>query len=62
MGLPIGSGAVEGMCKSLVEGRCKQSGMRNWTHAGAEAGLRLRAAQFDEDFHPLWQAHLRPAA
>jgi len=62
MGLPIGSGAVEGMCKSLVEGRCKQSGMRNWSHAGAEAGLRLRAAQFDEDFHPLWQAHLRPAA
>lgn len=61
-GLPIGSGPVESMCKALVGGRCKQAGMRNWTRAGAEAVLRLRAAQFDEDFHPLWQAHLRPAA
>ena len=61
-GLPIGSGPVESMCKALVGGRCKQAGMRNWTRAGAEAVLRLRSAQFDDDFHPLWEAHLCPAA
>ncbi|MGQ9576777.1 MAG: hypothetical protein ACUVUC_15830 [Thermoguttaceae bacterium] len=51
-GLPVGSGAVESMCKSLVGGRFKQAGMRNWTRRGAEAVLRLRAAQFDGDFAP----------
>jgi hypothetical protein len=61
-GLPIGSGPVESACKTLVGGRCKQAGMRNWRREGAEAVLRLRAAQYDEDFGPLWQAHLRPAA
>lgn len=60
-GLPVGSGAVESMCKTLVGGRCKQAGMRNWTRRGAEAVLRLRAAQFDDDFGPLWDAHLRLA-
>jgi hypothetical protein len=60
--LPVGSGPVESMCKALVGGRCKQAGMRNWTRPGAEAVLRLRAAQFDGDFHPLWEARLRPAA
>lgn len=58
-GLPIGSGPVESMCKSLVGGRCKQAGMRNWTRPGAEAVLRLRAAQYDGDFPDLWEAHLR---
>jgi hypothetical protein len=60
-GLPIGSGPVESACKSLVGGRCKQAGMRNWRREGAEAVLRLRAAQYDEDFGPLWEAHLRRA-
>jgi len=36
--------------------------MRNWRREGAEAVLRLRAAQYDEDFGPLWEAHLRRAA
>ena len=61
-GLPVGSGAVESMCKTLVGGRCKQAGMRNWTRRGAEAVLRLRAAQLDGDFGPLWDARLRLAA
>jgi hypothetical protein len=61
-GLPIGSGPVEAMCKTLVGGRCKQAGMRNWTRRGAEAVLRLRAAQFDDDFRPLWETRLAPAA
>lgn len=62
MGLPIGSGPVESACKSLVGGRCKQAGMRNWRRRGAEAVLRLRAAQIDGEFGPLWDARLRPAA
>lgn len=61
-GLPVGSGAVESMCKTLVGTRCKQAGMRNWTRRGAEAVLRLRAAQSDGDFGPLWDAHLRLAS
>jgi len=62
LGLPIGSGPVESACKSLVGGRCKQAGMRNWRRSGAEAVLRLRAAQMDDEFGPLWDARLRRAA
>lgn len=62
LGLPIGSGPVESACKTLVGGRCKQAGMRNWRRRGAEAVLRLRAAQIDADFGPLWDARLRRAA
>jgi Uncharacterised protein family (UPF0236) len=62
MGLPIGSGQVEAQCKTLVGGRCKQAGMRNWTYAGAEALLRLRAAKQDGTFDDLWTAKLRLAA
>src|SRR5262245_36904576 len=62
LGLPIGSGQVEAQCKTLVGGRCKQAGMRNWTYAGAEALLRLRAAKHDGSFDGLWTAKLRLAA
>jgi hypothetical protein len=61
-GLPIGSGPVESACKTLVGGRCKQAGMRNWRRRGAEAVLRFRAAQIDEEFCPLWDARLRRTA
>jgi AhpD family alkylhydroperoxidase len=47
LGLPIGSGEVEAQCKTLVGGRCKLAGMRNWKYAGAENVLRLRAALQD---------------
>lgn len=60
--LPVGSGPVESACKTLVGGRCKQAGMRNWRRGGAEAVLRLRAAQIDDEFGPLWHARLRRAA
>ncbi len=62
LGLPVGSGQVEAQCKSLVGARCKQAGMRNWTFAGAEAVLRLRAALQDGSYVRLWQQRLRPAA
>jgi hypothetical protein len=62
LGLPVGSGQVEAQCKTLVGARCKQAGMRNWTYAGAEAVLRLRAARQDGSFDALWDRQLRPAA
>jgi Uncharacterised protein family (UPF0236) len=62
LGLAVGSGPVEGACKSLVGARCKQAGMRNWTYGGAEGILRLRAARQDGTFDKLWEQHLRIAA
>jgi transposase len=62
LGLPVGSGEVEAQCKTLVGARCKQAGMRNWTYAGAEAVLRLRAAKQDGSFNALWKRELRLAA
>jgi hypothetical protein len=53
---------VEAQCKSLVGGRCKQAGMRNWTYAGTESLLRLRAAKQDATFDDLWTARLQLAA
>ena len=53
LGLPIGSGEVEAQCKTLVQARCKQAGMR-WSREGAEHLLRVRCAvrdgSFDESF------------
>lgn len=62
LGLPIGSGQVEAQCKTLVGARCKQAGMRNWTYAGAEGVLRMRAAKHDGSFNALWEHELRLAA
>lgn len=62
LGLPIGSGQVEAQCKTLVGARCKQAGMRNWTYAGAEGVLRMRAAKHDGSFQALWNRELRLAA
>lgn len=42
-GLPIGSGAVEGGAKHLVQQRMKRAGMR-WGQPGARAILQLRCA------------------
>lgn len=62
LGLPVGSGQVEAQCKTLVGARCKLAGMRNWTYAGAEGVLRLRAALQEGSYPRLWQQRLRPAA
>lgn len=60
LGLPIGSGEVEAQCKSLVQQRCKQSGMR-WHRRGIESLLRIRCAvrdgRYDRDFG-LWRGNL----
>jgi len=62
LGLRVGSGQVEGACKSLVAARCKQSGMRNWTQRGAEGVLRLRAALQTGRYDALWTTPARAAA
>ncbi len=51
LGLPIGSGEVEAQCKTLVQARCKQAGMR-WHTVGAESLLRVRCALKDGRY---WQ-------
>jgi hypothetical protein len=62
LGLRTGSGQVEGACKTLVGGRCKQAGMRNWTRRGAEGVLRLRAALQTGRFDDLWNPPKKTAA
>jgi len=42
-GWPTGSGTVESACKTVVQGRCCQSGMR-WSREGLQAMLSLRCA------------------
>ena len=49
LGLPIGSGEVEAQCKTLVQARCKQAGMR-WSSLGIEQLLRVRCAVRDESY------------
>jgi hypothetical protein len=41
-GYPIGSGTIESACKTVVQARMKQAGMR-WSRTGAQAMLALRA-------------------
>jgi hypothetical protein len=42
-GYPTGSGTVESACKTVVQERCCQSGMR-WSRTGLQAILSLRCA------------------
>jgi hypothetical protein len=68
LGLPIGSGEVEAQCKSLVQSRCKQAGMR-WHSESMEQLLRVRCALKDgrywrhfgkwPDNSSAWQARRR---
>jgi hypothetical protein len=54
--LPIGSGAIESTCKTLVEERAKGAGMR-WTEQGAQAVLSLRAVQRSGRWRTFWDHH-----
>jgi len=52
-GLPIGSGATEGACKSLVAVRFKRSGQR-WLESGVAPCLSLRALHLSERLRPVF--------
>jgi hypothetical protein len=54
--LPIGSGAVESTCKTLVQAREKGAGMR-WSHTGAQAVASLRAVHRSGRWQAFWQTH-----
>ena len=61
---PIGSGAVESSCKSVVQARTKGAGMR-WSAAGAQQVVSLRALHRSGRWEAFWQsqpqrARLRP--
>ena len=51
--LPIGSGVVQGACRTLASQRLKRSGMR-WRHPGGQAILTLRALVQSERFAHGW--------
>ena len=52
--IPIGSGATEGACKSLIAARAKRSGQR-WSRRGLNAVLNVRAVHQSERFDPFWK-------
>lgn len=52
-GLPCGSGATEGACKSVIMIRAKGCGQR-WHHEGVSAVLTLRAAYLSERLPTMW--------
>ena len=53
-GLPCGSGATEGACKSVVMIRAKGCGQR-WHEDGVGAALTLRATYMSERLSTLWR-------
>ena len=54
--LPIGSGAIESTCKTLIEEREKGAGMR-WTESGAQAVATLRALHKSGRWTQFWHTH-----
>ena len=63
MGLPIGSGIIEGACKTVLKQRLSAGGMP-WTHLGAEAMATLRALHRSHQWDAWWciQPYGRTAA
>jgi hypothetical protein len=53
-GLPCGSGATEGACKSVVAMRAKGSGQR-WHEDGVTAALTLRSIYLSERLPTMWR-------
>jgi len=53
---PVGSGAIESMCKMLIEEREKGSGMR-WSAQGAQAVATLRGLHRSGQWATFWQQH-----
>jgi hypothetical protein len=56
-GFFIGSGVVEAGCKTVIGGRCKQSGMF-WSQSGAENILALRCIHSSRRLDEFWQYRL----
>jgi hypothetical protein len=54
LGLPIGSGLIEGTCKNLINDRMERSGMR-WSEDGAEAIVKLRALHLTDHWDRFWE-------
>jgi hypothetical protein len=54
--LPIGSGAIESTCKTLIQAREKQAGMR-WSHHGAQVVASLRALHRSGRWDHFWRTH-----
>lgn len=54
--LPIGSGAVESSCRTVIQERAKGAGMR-WTEPGAQAVASLRALQKSGRWQEFWTTH-----
>lgn len=54
LGLPIGSGAIEGTCKNLIKGRMDGVGMRWGAEEGIELMTALRVRLFNERWEDLW--------
>jgi hypothetical protein len=52
--LPIGSGVIEGTCKSLASDRLKRAGMR-WDRRGGQAILNLRSWTQSDRFDGAWR-------
>ena len=54
LGYPIGSGAVEGACRNLINDRMELTGMK-WSRNGAEATIRLRSVDINGDWEDFWE-------
>jgi hypothetical protein len=57
----IGSGVVEAGCKTVIGGRCKQSGMF-WSESGAENILALRCIHSSRRLDEFWKHRLNERA
>ena len=57
----IGSGVVEAGCKTVIGGRCKQSGMF-WSESGAQNILALRCIHSSRRLDDFWKYRLNEQA
>lgn len=62
LGLPIGSGAIEGTCKNLIKGRMDGVGMRWGQEDGIELMTALRVRLFNKRWEDLWEPRQEPDA